>query len=182
MSSPSAWPIGSWLFRPIPVDLPRACPSTCPAIFPGVRPDAPAAVFLPTQEINRARQFPNHFCPPASIPTCPSFPGCHNWSQISGVPDGQMTLCGIAGLAGWRVGVVGVVGVFSRSTRPTRIAQSRTRAGMTGCCRPSPGLAKYRCRPRRSTTKRRRARGVGMVSNDGETPVYGPESAARHWR
>jgi len=37
------------------------------------------------------------FCPTASIPTRPSFLGCHNWRQISGVLDGQMALYGIAG-------------------------------------------------------------------------------------
>src|SRR5205807_9878749 len=29
------------------------------------------------------------FCHPLSIPTRPSFLGCHNWRQISGVLDGQ---------------------------------------------------------------------------------------------
>src|SRR5438309_6707729 len=29
------------------------------------------------------------FCHPASIPTRPSFLGCHNWRQISGVLEGR---------------------------------------------------------------------------------------------
>src|SRR5438105_15339742 len=43
------------------------------------------------------------FCHPASIPTRPSFLGCHNWRQISGVLDGQMALYGIAGTVRSRV-------------------------------------------------------------------------------
>jgi hypothetical protein len=40
----------------------------------------------------------NGFCHSASIPTYVGFLGYHNWSQISGVPDGQMALYGIAAL------------------------------------------------------------------------------------
>src|SRR5271157_5758005 len=89
MSSPSASPTGSSLFRRIPVDLRRSWPSTCPAIFPGVRPDALSPYSFRSEKSNG-------FCHPASIPTYLSFLGCHNWSQISGVPDGQMALYGIA--------------------------------------------------------------------------------------
>jgi hypothetical protein len=53
-------------------------------------------------EINRALQFASHFCHPASIQTRLSLLGRHNWSQISGVPDEQMALYGIA--AGDQIG------------------------------------------------------------------------------
>jgi hypothetical protein len=43
------------------------------------------------------------FCHPASIPTRPRFLGCHNWSQISGVLDGQMALYGIADISAWAI-------------------------------------------------------------------------------
>jgi hypothetical protein len=55
----------------------------------GCPPDA-----LPPYSFRLAKS--SGFCHPASIPTRPSFLGCHNWRQISGVLDGQMALYGIA--------------------------------------------------------------------------------------
>src|SRR5438132_13205218 len=40
------------------------------------------------------------FCHPASIPTRPSFLGCHNWRQISGVLEGRWRFTESLGLGG----------------------------------------------------------------------------------
>jgi hypothetical protein len=58
-------------------------------VLAAVRPDALSPYSFRNEKSNG-------FCHPASIPTYLSFLGCHNWSQIRGVPDGQMALYGIA--------------------------------------------------------------------------------------
>src|SRR2546430_5091759 len=54
----------------------------CLATFPGVRPDA-----MPPHSFRLKKS--SGFCLPASIQTRPSFLGCHNWRQISGVLEGR---------------------------------------------------------------------------------------------
>src|SRR5207253_5203147 len=49
---------------------------------PGVRPDA-----MPPHSFRLEKS--SGFCHPASIPTRPSFLGCHNCRQISGVLEGR---------------------------------------------------------------------------------------------
>src|SRR6266849_4072703 len=73
MTSPSAEPTGSSLFRPIPVDLRRACPSMSPAIFP-------------VSALTPCRRIPSHQENQPRTPVSKRFLPSHEHSNLPQLP------------------------------------------------------------------------------------------------